>query len=133
MVPQKDEHGPNLGMKGQVRGRREEGSGGRRARPQEAPLPLHDQQAGGQHGVQGVRDLHLAPRRAQCRLFAAAARSTGRVVPFCHEMVLMSAEEKATAVSSQTRPSARGPSSSMEPVRGRNQQGKKYLIHIKYL
>ena len=84
-------------------------------RHHEAHLPLQGPQEGGQEGVQGVRDLHLAPRRAQCRLFAAAARSTGRVVPFCHEMVLMSAEEKATAVSSQTRPSARGLSIQQQP------------------
>merc|ERR1711994_1163744 len=77
--------------------------------------PSQGPQEGGQEGVQGVRDLHLAPRRAQCRLFAAVACSTGRVVPFCHEMVLMSAEEKATAVSSQTRPSARGLSIQQQP------------------
>ena len=37
-------------------------------RRQEAHLPLQGLQEGGQEaGVQGVRDLHLAPRRAQCR------------------------------------------------------------------
>ena len=36
-------------------------------RRQVAHLPLQGPQEGGQEGVQGVRDLHLAPRRAQCR------------------------------------------------------------------
>ena len=84
-------------------------------RRQEAHLPLQGPQEGGQEGVQGVRDLHLAPRRAQCRLFAAAARSTGRVVPVGRKMVLVSAEEKPIAVSSQTRPSARGLSIQQQP------------------
>ena len=81
MVPQKDEHGPNLGMKGQVRGRREEGPGGRRAQPQEAPLPLRAQQAGDQdHGVlQGVsEDLQPCSRGAQCRLYCSSIDSSSK-------------------------------------------------------
>ena len=45
-------------MQARVRGQQQEGSGGRRARPQEAPLPLRARQAGDQdHGVlQGVSE-----------------------------------------------------------------------------
>ena len=130
MVPQKDEHGPNLGMKGQVRGRREEGSGGRRVQTQEAPLPLPDQQAGGQHGVQGVRDLHLAPRPAECRLLRQQC-ACAQQNEFCHEMVLMSAAEKPTEVSSLPGPTAAGTRhTSIQSVRGEGSQERINLIQM---
>ena len=70
--------------------------------------------------------LHLArPSVASC-----GSSAQHNCANFDHEMVLMYAGWNQHEVSSRSRLSARGPSSSMEPVRGRNQQGKKYLIHL---
>ena len=78
-----------------------------RARPPEAPLPLRGLQEGGpHHGVQGVRAVHLAPRRAQCRLLRQ--QRAAQQNDFRHEMVLMLAVEKPTEVSSLPGPTAAG-------------------------
>ena len=100
-----------------------------RARPQEAPLPLRGLQEGGpHHGVQGVRAVHLAPRRAQCRLLRQQRAAQQQQNEFRHEMVLMSAVEKPTEVSSLPRPTAAGtPHTSIQSVRG---EGRKEGINL---
>ena len=101
-----------------------------RARPQEAPLPLRGLQEGGpHHGVQGVRAVHLAPRRAQCRLLRQ--QRAAQQNDFRHEMVLMSAVEKPTEVSSLPGPTAAGTRhTSIQSVRGEGSQERINLIQM---
>ena len=116
----------NVGLRGSAAGRGHDYEEKYVARKPISPSKDHRKEDTKEYKVSEPSTLHLArPSVVCCGSSAPHNRAN-----FDHEMVLMSAGWNQHKVSSQTSPSARGPSSSMEPVRGRNQQGKKYLIHL---